>query len=106
MDRGTIVIRHNDKGVLFEIFDKGERQKAEDRAQALVEGGEDPHICVNLQELKEAEDITDLIVTPMREKAKEMAKLIVDAIGAEKGEIVPFDADEWAIIVAALRRQL
>lgn len=54
MDRGTIVIRQNDKGVIFEVFEPGERAGAKNLAQKLFDGGENPYICVNLQELTES----------------------------------------------------
>lgn len=55
MDRGTLVIRHSNKGVTFTMFDPGKRDEAETMGADLFNKGEDPFVCCNLQELKEAE---------------------------------------------------
>lgn len=54
MDRGTIVIRNNDKGVIFEVFEPGQRALAKIAAAKFIEAGDNVHICVNLIELAES----------------------------------------------------
>lgn len=96
MDRGTIVIRHNKRGVKFDVFDPGKREEAKIFAGALHAGGEDPFVCCNLQELTELREVVDSVIawnkkyptnkifneSEIREIAKEMDTINAAAIAA------------------------